>query len=218
MVGVASREISRVSRYSGRATYTFNLATGLSPYIGRFSKRLTLFLHKILPILLPQLLLVVGLGCSDFARRYYRNRISFIFLRLLRCFTSPRSFQFLGCQFLASYLMGDPLLNVIWPLAMAFRSFSRPLLPTPRHSLCAFIEILLLIISIFTTKRKRVWLIVFSHVQFSKKLLSFVIWLLRMGRIGLEPMTPALSRRCSNQLSYRPSELKFAFISAAIYN
>jgi hypothetical protein len=25
-----------------------------------------------------------------------------------------------------------------------------------------------------------------------------------MGRTGLEPVTPALSRRCSNQLSYRP--------------
>ena len=26
-----------------------------------------------------------------------------------------------------------------------------------------------------------------------------------VGLIGLEPMTPALSRRCSNQLSYRPN-------------
>lgn len=31
-----------------------------------------------------------GLGCSDFARRYWRNRICFIFLRVLRCFNSPR--------------------------------------------------------------------------------------------------------------------------------
>ena len=29
-----------------------------------------------------------------------------------------------------------------------------------------------------------------------------------VGLIGLEPMTPALSRRCSNQLSYRPSLVK----------
>jgi hypothetical protein len=28
------------------------------------------------------------LGCSAFARRYLRNRIRFLFLRLLRCFTS----------------------------------------------------------------------------------------------------------------------------------
>ena len=29
-----------------------------------------------------------GLGCSAFARHYLRNRIRFLFLRLLRCFTS----------------------------------------------------------------------------------------------------------------------------------
>ena len=32
-----------------------------------------------------------GLGSSAFARRYLRNRCYFLFLRLLRCFTSPRS-------------------------------------------------------------------------------------------------------------------------------
>ena len=30
---------------------------------------------------------------------------------------------------------------------------------------------------------------------------------LMVGLVGLEPTTPALSRRCSNQLSYRPSLL-----------
>lgn len=33
---------------------------------------------------------------------------------------------------------------------------------------------------------------------------SFPRALKMVGLIGLEPMTPALSRRCSNQLSYRP--------------
>ena len=32
-----------------------------------------------------------GLGSSHFARRYFENRIFFLFLRVLRCFTSPRS-------------------------------------------------------------------------------------------------------------------------------
>lgn len=32
-----------------------------------------------------------GLGSSDFARRYSRNRCLFLLLRLLRCFSSPRS-------------------------------------------------------------------------------------------------------------------------------
>ena len=30
-----------------------------------------------------------GLGCSPFARHYLGNRLRFLFLRLLRCFTSP---------------------------------------------------------------------------------------------------------------------------------
>jgi hypothetical protein len=33
----------------------------------------------------------VGLGCSLFARRYWGNRFCFLFLRLLRCFSSPGS-------------------------------------------------------------------------------------------------------------------------------
>ena len=32
-----------------------------------------------------------GLGCCAFARRYWRNRCYFLFLRVLRCFSSPRS-------------------------------------------------------------------------------------------------------------------------------
>ena len=32
-----------------------------------------------------------GLGCSLFARRYWGNRGCFLFLRVLRCFSSPRS-------------------------------------------------------------------------------------------------------------------------------
>ena len=33
----------------------------------------------------------LGLGCSRFARRYSGNRVCFLFLGVLRCFTSPRS-------------------------------------------------------------------------------------------------------------------------------
>ena len=34
-----------------------------------------------------------GLGCSAFARRYLRNRVFFLFLRVLRCFSSPGSLR-----------------------------------------------------------------------------------------------------------------------------
>ena len=34
---------------------------------------------------------ISGLGCSPFARHYWGNRCCFLFLRVLRCFSSPRS-------------------------------------------------------------------------------------------------------------------------------
>ena len=35
----------------------------------------------------------IGLGCSEFARHYYRNHGCFLFLRVLRWFTSPGSLR-----------------------------------------------------------------------------------------------------------------------------
>ena len=36
------------------------------------------------------------------------------------------------------------------------------------------------------------------------ELIPHFVWNGMVGLVGLEPTTPALSRRCSNQLSYRP--------------
>ena len=40
---------------------------------------------------LPQFHYKIGLGFSDFARHYFRNHFCFLFLRVLRCFSSPGS-------------------------------------------------------------------------------------------------------------------------------
>ena len=40
---------------------------------------------------LPQAHYRLGLGSSDFARHYFRNHWCFLFLRVLRCFSSPGS-------------------------------------------------------------------------------------------------------------------------------
>ena len=40
---------------------------------------------------LPQVQYGLGLGSSDFARHYFRNHCCFLFLRVLRCFSSPGS-------------------------------------------------------------------------------------------------------------------------------
>ena len=39
----------------------------------------------------PARIATCGLGSSDFARHYFRNRYYFLFLRVLRCFSSPGS-------------------------------------------------------------------------------------------------------------------------------
>ena len=45
--------------------------------------------------------------------------------------------------------------------------------------------------------------VIISHFPQEKRG-SFTLPLLLMGLTGLEPVTPALSTQCSNQLSYRP--------------
>src|ERR1700674_5792143 len=55
----------------------------------RLATRLvTLLLQALQP---PNYLNSTGLGCSDFARHYYRNRGFFLLLEVLRWFTSLRS-------------------------------------------------------------------------------------------------------------------------------
>ncbi len=47
-----------------------------------------------------------------------------------------------------------------------------------------------------------------SYTPKKEPLVEFIIRRL-VGLVGLEPTTPALSRRCSNQLSYRPRSVTF---------
>ena len=64
--------------------------TGLSPFIVVLSK--TFFYKFIIHIVVlqPQSCLnKIGLGCSHFAHRYSGNRCCFLFLRVIRCFSSP---------------------------------------------------------------------------------------------------------------------------------
>ena len=48
-----------------------------------------------------------GLGSSDFARHYFRNRFYFLFLRVMRCFSSPGSLHY------AMYLRNDTMTLLI---------------------------------------------------------------------------------------------------------
>ena len=65
--------------------------TGLSPPMVCFSKTILLNLLNRLCSPNPKKITFLGLGSSYFARHYSRNRFFFLFLWVLRCFSSPRS-------------------------------------------------------------------------------------------------------------------------------
>ena len=67
--------------------------TGLSPSPARRSGRFRSLLSIPWPLLLPRHVPcdTAGLGSSPFARRYWGNRCYFLFLQVLRCFSSLRS-------------------------------------------------------------------------------------------------------------------------------
>ena len=80
----------------------------------------------------------LGLGCSPFARHYLGNRIRFLFLGLLRCFTSPglaiRPY-FIQTSLFQHYSeqvppFGNLRIKAYLPLPEAYRSLSRPSSPT----------------------------------------------------------------------------------------
>ena len=70
---------------------TFLSYTGLSPSMACFSKTVLLELSITCCGPNPISITTYGLGSSCFARHYSRNRFFFLFLWVLRCFSSPRS-------------------------------------------------------------------------------------------------------------------------------
>ena len=66
--------------------------TGLSPSLAGLSRTVLLGSFMDFAVRTPACS-HPGLGSSGFARRYFRNRCFFLFLRLLRCFSSPGSLR-----------------------------------------------------------------------------------------------------------------------------
>src|SRR5437660_6503910 len=93
MVSVDSRRVSRAPRYSGTGFESRSFSfTRLSRSMAPFPNGLQLttgLVTLLLPALQPPLDRdPLGLGCCDFARHYFRNRGFFLFLQVLRWFTS----------------------------------------------------------------------------------------------------------------------------------
>ena len=94
MVPAASRGIPRVPRYSGAGSasahgFAYAAVTLCGP---AFQRARLPWTKTSAPALQPRPGLDPdGLGSSAFARRYWRNHCYFLLLRVLRCFSSPRS-------------------------------------------------------------------------------------------------------------------------------
>ena len=90
MVPAHSHKVSRVSWYSGSCLPPSAFGYGPLTLSGGPFQGLLLTSSVLLAVRTPGCT-HPGLGSSAFARRYLRNRCFFLFLRLLRCFSSPGS-------------------------------------------------------------------------------------------------------------------------------
>ena len=116
--------------YSGFLPVGLISLTGLSPCLAGLPRTVLLSIFSFTKVLTPD---NSGLGSSDFARRYFRNHCYFLFLWVLRCFSSPRSL----CITMDSLCSDRGVLCQVSPfgnlrivgyllLTAAYRSLSRP--------------------------------------------------------------------------------------------
>ena len=94
MVPLTSHKVSRVSWYSGSCSVSSAFTYGAFTLCGRLSQnRSVSFQESLMQSVTPDCT-HSGLGSSAFARRYLQNRVFFLFLRVLRCFSSPGSLPY----------------------------------------------------------------------------------------------------------------------------
>ena len=93
MVPLPSHKVSRVSWYSGYCRPDSDFRYGAFTLSGRLSQNRSPVLIRYLCAVLTPRCTHHGLGSFPFARRYSGNRCFFLFLRLLRCFSSPGSLR-----------------------------------------------------------------------------------------------------------------------------
>ena len=133
MVPPYSHRISRVLRYSGygSARFRFHLRGYYALWPGCPSRSIS-FRLPLVPHLTPYDV-SYGLGSFPFARRYLGNRCYFLFLQLLRCFSSPGSPARTMCSswhgissICRVSTFGHPRVIACLRLIEAFRSLPRP--------------------------------------------------------------------------------------------
>ena len=94
MVPACSIKVSRVSMYSGYRLVSFPFAYGAFTLSGRLSQNLSARITESIMRSEPRCARTTVWPLFHFARRYSGNRCFFLFLRLLRCFSSPGSLPY----------------------------------------------------------------------------------------------------------------------------
>ena len=116
--------------------------TGLSPAAARLSRRFFSRFDSHGPVLLPRRRRnVSGLGSFPFDRHYSGNRCFFLFLQVLRCFSSLRSL-ILRCFWPSAKKVdpfGHPRIESFLQIPADFRSLTRPssLMEAKASSVCS---------------------------------------------------------------------------------
>ena len=133
MVHPSSLRIPRVRRYFGFCLLTSRFAYVILTLFDAPSHVLRLRSMIRFAVLNPSHIATAGLASSAFARHYSRNLVWFLFLRVLRCFSSPGSPHipidsvcdsrfFIACV----PTFGNLRIEAYMQLPAAYRSLSRP--------------------------------------------------------------------------------------------
>ena len=120
--------------------------TRLSLSLAGFPKTILLSYCSLIAVLTPKCT-HLGLGSFHFARRYFGNRFFFLFLRLLRCFSSPGSLPYVMYWRMDDWSLSsrvspfrNPRINGYLLLPVAYRSLSRlsSALSAKASTLCSY--------------------------------------------------------------------------------
>jgi hypothetical protein len=133
VVPACSHKVSRVSCYSGYCQLIRLFAYGVFTLFDMLFQNISAKSYEYHIQSEPQRTRSFGLASYPFARRYSGNRCFFLFLRVLRCFSSPSS----PCMAIYSPCsdwalpsrvspFGNLWINGYLRLPKAFRSLSRP--------------------------------------------------------------------------------------------
>ena len=159
MVSACSHKIPRVSCYSGYCYANLSFIYRTFTLYGMIFQTLLLDLLDQFCSPNPKSITTLGLGSSYFARHYFRNRFYFLFLWVLRCFSSPRSpltyyfthmqihSFFSLCEFPHSDICGSMDICSLPQLFAAYHVLLR--LMVPRHSPYALCSLTSSLSSIF---------------------------------------------------------------------